>query len=160
MPRFMESQKWSLLNDIPANFSRLVMEALSLRQKVVLARQALHFLRRCQRNDVIPTFITSKKLHETCGLPKDDKKLREIENDILKMTIKSKQNNLYSLLLKCVSKEQSCERFLPDRLWRRIVGLMDKKRSEENNTSIGRVPYIFDRIPKNVWVNGVAIGSL
>ncbi|VDP62610.1 unnamed protein product, partial [Heligmosomoides polygyrus] len=104
-----------------SNFSRLVMEALSLRQKVVLARQALHFLRRCQRNDVIPTFITSKKLHETCGLPKDDKKLRGIENDILKMTIKSKQNHLYSLLLKCVSKEQSCERFLPDRLWRRIV---------------------------------------
>lgn len=59
------------------------MEALSLRQKVVLARQALHFLRRCQRNDVIPTFITSKKLHETCGLPKDDKKLRGIENDII-----------------------------------------------------------------------------
>ncbi|VDO95974.1 unnamed protein product [Heligmosomoides polygyrus] len=65
--------------------------------------------------------MASKKLHETCGLPKDDKKLHEMENDILKMTIKSKQNHLYSLLLKCVPKEQSCERLLPDRLWRRIV---------------------------------------
>ncbi|EYB83018.1 hypothetical protein Y032_0345g3120 [Ancylostoma ceylanicum] len=122
MPRFQESRTWTLLRDVPANYFRLVREVLSLRQKIVSERQTTHFLHRCLRNNVIPNFIAKKRLNEICGLPKESRQLHEIELRILRTALKTKRDHLFSLLAKCLFKERCCERFLPDHLWRRIVG--------------------------------------
>ena len=122
MPRLIESRSWSILKLVPAEYFRLVKEVLSLRQKIVVTRQSIHFLRRCIHYHVIPSFITNKRLHDTCGLPKDSRQIKSIELQILKMALKTKRDQLYSCLMKCVAKENCCERFVPARLWRRIVG--------------------------------------
>ncbi|EYC18662.1 hypothetical protein Y032_0026g1298 [Ancylostoma ceylanicum] len=121
MPRFTERRTWKLLQNVPAKYFRLVREALSLRQKIVSARQATHFLRRCLQHRLVPNFIGKKRLYETCGLPRDSQQTREIELHILRTAMKTKQDQMYTMLKKCVSKELYCERFLPSHLWRSIT---------------------------------------
>lgn len=120
MLRFIDGRTWNILREVPANYSRLVMETLSLRQKIVLSRQGTHFLKRCLQHRVIPRFIKSKELHKLCGRTREDRQIREIELHILKVAIRSKQDHVYRLLNKCAS--MCCQRFLPSPLWRRIVG--------------------------------------
>ncbi|KAK6740943.1 hypothetical protein RB195_009036 [Necator americanus] len=48
--------------------------------------------------------------------------MQKIEQQLLRMALKAKQDHMFSLLKKCVYKEHCCERFVPERIWRRIVG--------------------------------------
>ncbi|VDL76617.1 unnamed protein product [Nippostrongylus brasiliensis] len=96
------------------------MEVLSLRQKIIVTRQGLNFLRRCRHVGVIPNFIKREGIRDMGGNPKKDKMVRKIEMDVLKTAIRSKTDHLYSLLLKCQVKELHCERLLSCQLWRRI----------------------------------------
>ncbi|VDO77488.1 unnamed protein product [Heligmosomoides polygyrus] len=105
MPRFKESRTWLLLRDVPAQHYRLVKEALSLRQKIAITRQSIHFLRRCARNRVVPNFISRKRLHDVCGKPENDRRLKEIELRLLRAALRTKQDLLYSMLW---GKEGDC----------------------------------------------------
>ncbi|KAK6045202.1 hypothetical protein COOONC_17293, partial [Cooperia oncophora] len=77
------------------------MEVLSLRQKIVLSRQAIHFLHRCLRQKIIPNFIKQKKLDETLGKARGDQRLQALELHILRMALRSKRDYMYTLLNKC-----------------------------------------------------------
>uniref|UniRef100_A0A7I4XWM4 Reverse transcriptase domain-containing protein n=1 Tax=Haemonchus contortus TaxID=6289 RepID=A0A7I4XWM4_HAECO len=122
MPRLNDSRTLLLLNDVPANFFRLVKEALSLRQKIVVLKQTTHFLQRCLQHRAIPNFIKKKKLHEVCGLPVDSRQIQELQLRILRTALRSKRNQLFSSLNKCMSKDLCCERYLPVCHWKKIVG--------------------------------------
>ena len=134
MLRFMDSRTWMLMNNVPATSFRLVKEILSLRQKIVSERQTIHFLRRCLQEHVMPNFISKKRIHEVCGLPKGSQHVKKIEQQLLRLALRSKQDHMYKLLSKCLYKEQCCVRYMPDRLSKRIVG--------DRNTSV----IIFDLI--------------
>ncbi|KAJ1370592.1 hypothetical protein KIN20_032357 [Parelaphostrongylus tenuis] len=122
MPRLIDSRSWELLEDVPARFFRLTKEALSLRQKIVLARQCVKFLRRCIENRIVPNFIKRKRLHAICGVPEDSHRILEIELKVLCACLQIKQDNLYTMLKKCEAKEYYCDQYLEGNLWRRIVG--------------------------------------
>ncbi|KAK6733756.1 hypothetical protein RB195_017488 [Necator americanus] len=122
MPRFIESRTWRLLRNVPARYHRLVREALSLRQKITVSRQSIHFLHRCLTHRVVPRFIDQKQLHALCGVPKNNRQLVDIQTRLLRTCLRAKQDELYANIKKCLSKELSCSRFLDERLWRRIVG--------------------------------------
>ncbi|VDP29226.1 unnamed protein product, partial [Heligmosomoides polygyrus] len=81
-----------------STLSTLVKEALSLRQKIAITRQSIHFLRRCARNRVVPSFISRKRLHDVCGEPENDRRLKEIELRLLRAALRTKQDLLYSML--------------------------------------------------------------
>uniref|UniRef100_A0A7I4Z2R7 Reverse transcriptase domain-containing protein n=1 Tax=Haemonchus contortus TaxID=6289 RepID=A0A7I4Z2R7_HAECO len=117
---------------------RLVREALSLRQKVVLTRQSLLFLQRCKATEILPRFILNKQLGSVCGLPDKHPKIKNIYRSLLNVVIREKQHLLYSMLLKCEAKEESCRRLLSEEIWRRIEGeskrLCDLIRSDAKAT--------------------------
>ncbi|KAK6735385.1 hypothetical protein RB195_018537 [Necator americanus] len=48
--------------------------------------------------------------------------MKGIEQVLLRTALKTKQDRLYSMLLKCACKEECCKRFVPGNLWRRIEG--------------------------------------
>ncbi|XGW33958.1 hypothetical protein V3C99_018027 [Haemonchus contortus] len=120
MPRFQEDRTWKLLRDVPPHMFGLVREALALRQKIVLTRQSLLFLQRCKSTAVFPRFITNKKLGSICNLDEDHPRIVNIYRNILGVAVKQKQYILYSSLLKCKAKEESCRRLLSDRCWKAI----------------------------------------
>ncbi|EYC27489.1 hypothetical protein Y032_0009g757 [Ancylostoma ceylanicum] len=122
MPRFKDSRTWEVIREVPAQHFRLVKEVLSMRQKIVTIRQNIHFLRRCIQHRVIPHFVRSRKLHELCGHAEGSPKMLEIETKILRISLRNKQDQLFSLLKKCATKEKNCARYLEARLWKRIVG--------------------------------------
>ena len=122
MPRLRDSRSWEILRNVPATYFRLVKEVLSLRQKIVLARQTIHFLRRCLQNQVVPNFIRRKRLHELCGLPKENQQVLDIELRLLRAALRHKQDEMYAQLKKCEAKEDHCGRYLENHLWRSIVG--------------------------------------
>ncbi|KAJ1352405.1 hypothetical protein KIN20_008732 [Parelaphostrongylus tenuis] len=97
-------------------------EALSLRQKIVLARQCVKFLRRCIEHQIVSNFIKRKRLHAICGVPEDSHRILDIEMKVLRACLRSKQDNLYAMLKKCATKEYYCDQYLEGNLWRRIVG--------------------------------------
>ncbi|EYC14644.1 hypothetical protein Y032_0040g321 [Ancylostoma ceylanicum] len=134
------------MKDVPPHLFFLTREALSLRQKVVSLRQSLMFLQRCKRTDVLPSFITNKKIGATCGLPDSDPKIMNVYRSMLRIVIKEKQRSLYATLLKCNAKEQACRRLLPDRTWRRIEGgsrlICDSIRSKVKSTLLAK----YDRL--------------
>ncbi|XGW05094.1 hypothetical protein V3C99_015904 [Haemonchus contortus] len=120
MPRFQEDRTWKLLRDVPPPMFGLVREALALRQKIVLTRQSLQFLQRCKSTAVFPRFITNKKIGSICNLSEDHPRIVNIYRNILGAAIKQKQYILYSNLLKCNAKEESCRRLLSERCWNEI----------------------------------------
>uniref|UniRef100_A0A7I4YGZ9 Unconventional myosin-Ie n=1 Tax=Haemonchus contortus TaxID=6289 RepID=A0A7I4YGZ9_HAECO len=138
MPRFKERQTWRLLQNVPPYVFRLVREALSLRQKVVLTRQSLLFLKRCKATEILPRFIQNKQLGSVCGLPDKHPRIKNIYRSLLNVVIREKQHLLYSMLLKCEAKEESCRRLLSEEIWRRIEGeskrLCDLSRSDAKAT--------------------------
>ncbi|EYC18151.1 hypothetical protein Y032_0028g1703 [Ancylostoma ceylanicum] len=81
-------------------------------QKVVAARQSIHFLRRCLQHRVIPSFIRSRKLYRVCGLSKDGRKVLELELKILRMSIKNKKDQMFTQLKRCAANEHNCARYL------------------------------------------------
>ncbi|KAK6763666.1 hypothetical protein RB195_024115 [Necator americanus] len=121
MPRFIESRTFQLLCNVPAEYYRLVKEALSLRQKIAAARQSIHFLNRCLHHSVTPNFIGQKRLHNLCGLPENSHQVRAIQQQLLRIVLKKKRDEMYAMIKKCTSKEQYCGQYLEDRLWKRIV---------------------------------------
>ncbi|KAK6043683.1 hypothetical protein COOONC_18811, partial [Cooperia oncophora] len=90
---------------------RLVKEVLSLRQRIYR---------------LTPNFITNKRLHEMCGVPKDSRRIQTIEQQLLRTALRTKRDQMYACLKKCVAKEISCERIVPKRLWQRITRLKEK----------------------------------
>ncbi|KAK6745282.1 hypothetical protein RB195_011792 [Necator americanus] len=122
MPRFIESRTWRLLRNVPARYHRLVREALSLRQKITVSRQSIHFLHRCLTHRVVPRFIDQKQLHVLCGVPKNNRQLVDIQTRLLRTCLRAKQDELHANIKKCLSKELSCSLFLDERFWRRTVG--------------------------------------
>ncbi|XGW07455.1 hypothetical protein V3C99_010548, partial [Haemonchus contortus] len=120
MPRFQEDRTWKLLRNVPPHLFGIVREALALRQKIALTRQSLHFLQRCKSTAVFPRFITNKKLGSICNLSEEHPRIVNIYRSLLGVAIKQKQHILYSTLLKCNAKEESCRRLLSDRCWKAI----------------------------------------
>uniref|UniRef100_A0A7I4XT58 Reverse transcriptase domain-containing protein n=1 Tax=Haemonchus contortus TaxID=6289 RepID=A0A7I4XT58_HAECO len=138
MPRFRDSRTWRLLRNVPTQFQRLVKEVLSLRQKIVSVRQSIYFLRRCLDHRIVPNFISKKRLRDLLGSSKSDRKIFEIEMQLLRLALRTRRDHMFSMLKKCVSKEQCCARYLEDRLWKRIVGesksICDSIRSKVKTT--------------------------
>ena len=134
MPRFYERRTWNLLEQVPPNLFTLVRGALSLRQKVVIARQSLIFLKRCRATGLLPQFIRNKKLGSTCCLPENHPKIIGIYKTILGTAIKQKQYVIFSSLKKCERKEEACRRLMNPQQWRRIEsaskGICDLLRSK------------------------------
>ncbi|KAJ1369670.1 hypothetical protein KIN20_031183 [Parelaphostrongylus tenuis] len=122
MPRLIDSRSWELLEEVPARLFRLTKEALSLRQKTVLARQCVKFLRRCIQHRIVPNSVKRKRLHAICGVPEDSHRILDIEMKVLRACLRSKQDNLYAMLKKCAAKEYYCDQYLEGNLWRRIIG--------------------------------------
>ncbi|EYC34644.1 hypothetical protein Y032_0001g72 [Ancylostoma ceylanicum] len=121
MPRFTKSRTWQLLNKVLAEHYRLVKEALSLRQKIITARQSIHFLQGCLKNRIIPNFIKLKRLHDLCGIPKKNHRVQEIQLLLLRTCLRTKQDQVFAKIKKCVYKEKCCARYLEERLWKEIV---------------------------------------
>ena len=120
MPRFEERRTWKLLSDVPPNMFFLVREALSLRQRIVRLRQSIIFLQRCKKNNVLPRFVSRMRIGAACGISDQSPKIRNVYKSILDIVIKERQQQLYSSLLKCRSKEASCQRYLSVTVWKRI----------------------------------------
>ena len=120
MPRFEERRTWKLLSDVPPNMFLLVREALSLRQRIVRLRQSIIFLQRCKKNNVLPRFVSRMRIGAACGISDQSPKIRNVYKSILDIVIKERQHQLYSSLLKCRSKEASCQRYLSVTVWKRI----------------------------------------
>ncbi|KAJ1359455.1 hypothetical protein KIN20_018199 [Parelaphostrongylus tenuis] len=88
----------------------------------ILARQCVKFLRRCIQHRIVPNFIKQKRLHAICGVPEDSHQILDIEMKVLRVCLRSKQDNLHAMLKKCAAKEYYCDQYLEGNLWRRIVG--------------------------------------
>lgn len=122
MPRLIDSRSWDLLREVPSDYFRLVKEVLSLRQKITLARQNIHFLRRCIKHQVVPPFIQCRRVLDKLRVrPEDSQRLFEMEMRLLRDALRRKQDTMYSFLRKCEAKESSCERLLDPDLWKRIM---------------------------------------
>ncbi|EYC22539.1 hypothetical protein Y032_0017g3411 [Ancylostoma ceylanicum] len=149
MPRFYDKRTWNLLENVPPHLFSLVRGALSLRQKVVFTKQSLLFLKRCKAKNVLPNFITNKKIGEVCNLSENHPRIQNIYQSILNVVIKQKQHLLYSTLLKCVAKEDACKRYLDEQSWRRIEGgsrrICESIRSNAKSALCAKFDRLLDR---------------
>ncbi|VDO66881.1 unnamed protein product [Haemonchus placei] len=90
--------------------------------KVALTRQSFLFLKRCKATDILPRFILNKELGSVSDLPDKHPRIKNIYRSLLNVVIREKQHLLYSMLLKCKAKKESCRRLLSEEVWRRIEG--------------------------------------
>ena len=149
MPRFYNQKTCDLIQDVPPHLFFLVREALALRQRVVVARQSLHFLKRCRSTNLFPSFITNKRLGRMFKLEEDHPMIRKLYKSMLGVAIKRKQYIPHSALLMCNSKEEACRRLLGDTSWRRIESgsrhICDTLRSNIKSSLCAKFDTLLDR---------------
>ncbi|KAK6057700.1 hypothetical protein COOONC_04742, partial [Cooperia oncophora] len=51
------------------------------------------------------TSLRTKRLHEMCGVPKDSRRIQTIEQQLLRTALRTKRDQMYACLKKCVAKE-------------------------------------------------------
>ncbi|KAJ1346449.1 hypothetical protein KIN20_001229 [Parelaphostrongylus tenuis] len=122
MPRLVDSRSWDLLREVPDEHFRLVKEVLSLRQKITLARETCHFLRRCIKHHVIPPFIRRRRVLDELRIhPEDRPRLEEMEMRLLRTALRHKNSTMHTFMRRCDMLEADCSRCLEPSVWQRIM---------------------------------------